>query len=745
MQNFFTKSICSLILLTMSGWVFQNKAFGQAANQYGFTAATGTYTSITGTAFSAVQGDDVCPAATIPLGFTFNFCGIDYTTIRAASNGYMTFSTTGANTLSNTANNLNVIKPSLMWLWDDLDGGGNIGAASYTTTGVVPNRVFTMEFKNWQWNWSSNVATISVQVKLYETTNVIEYIYRQEAAAGNPGSSGGASIGIADGSATATYLSLNNSTATPVASSTSFTTNINTKPATGQIYRFTPPVNCSAVTNLPASAATTVDPDTICISGNVTLGFVPVTPLPAMSGTSYRWQSSPAATGPWTNLGTTNFATPTYTTTTPVSTPLFFRCQLLCNSLTVLMTSTPTQVIIDNPGIPVIPADITQCGFGSVDLIADPGAGNTIRWFNSMTQATPVSTNNIYSTPYLTLDSNNTYVVYVASVNARGCEGVRKAINVDVYPKPAVDLGPDGNKCVDMGDGIVLDAAFQPDNPSFLWDDNSISQVRAVTASGTYYVQVTNSYGCIGSDTVNFTIVNNPVIDLSDDTLVCNGTTLTLDAGNDGIEYYWNTGQISQTIEVNSGGTYNVFVTNAGGCTAADTIQVTMQGELPSIGGINVVNNGQMLFHFTAVYPQNVVGYDWDFGDGSPHSYQASPIHEYENMGDYTVVLRLSSICGFTTDTLATHIVGIRQINLSNDELTVYPNPSNGHATIHNKANLEMEKIEVYNILGQLVYHSKADSKDKHVINFDSIAPGVYTIEVYTDKGTVARKLKIIK
>lgn len=540
--------------------MFRAPAMAQLAAQYGFTAVSGTFTPITGTAFTAVQVDDACPAATIPLGFTFNFCGVDYTTIRAASNGYMTFSTASANSLSNSAGNLNNIKPSLMWLWDDLDGGGNIGAASYTTTGVMPDRVFTMEFKNWQWNWSSNAAVISVQVKLYETTNVIEYIYRQETAAGNPGGSGGASIGIADGSATATYLSLNNATANPAASSTTFVSNINVKPATGQVYRFTPPVNCSVVTNLPASATTTINPDTICISEIVTLGFEPATQLPPMSGTSYRWQSATTSAGPWTDLGTTGFANPTYTTSNPVSTPLFFRSELLCNATNVLMTSAPAQVVIDNPGVPAIPPNIMECGLGSVALVANPGAGNTMRWYNSMTQTTPVSTSNTYTTPYLTQDSNSTYYVYVTAVNARGCEGVRMAVNVDVYPEPAVDLGPDGNKCVNAGDGVVLNAGFQPNGPSFLWDNNSTSQVRPVSSSGTYAVQVTNIYGCIGSDTVHFTIVNNPLIDLESDTAVCNGVTITLDAGAGGIEYYWNTGETTPAIDINSGGSYSVLV-----------------------------------------------------------------------------------------------------------------------------------------------------------------------------------------
>jgi hypothetical protein len=190
-------------------------------------------------------------------------------------------------------------------------------------------------------------------------------------------------------------------------------------------------------------------------------------------------------------------------------------------------------------------------------------------------------------------------------------------------------------------------------------------------------------------------------------------------------------------------------VTNAEGCTSTDTIQVLMQGELPTIGGIQVSNNGGSngvnQFHFTAVYPQNVIGYDWDFGDGSLHSYEASPTHVYDSAGDYIVVLRLSSTCGFANDTVGAHIVGIHQLNVNNDELTVYPNPSNGQATILNKGGLKLEKIEVYNVLGQVVYRSKADSKDKHVINLSNIASGIYTIEVYTDKGTVARKLEILK
>jgi len=325
------------------------------------------------------------------------------------------------------------------------------------------------------------------------------------------------------------------------------------------------------------------------------------------------------------------------------------------------------------------------------------------------------------------------------------CETPRQLVTAYIRPKPVINLGADINICVDAGAAEILDAGVQPNDPIFLWDDNTTSQIRQVSQDGIYYVTVTNEYGCENSDTIQVQFRINPVVDLGNDTSVCNGAALTLDAGTEGIEYFWSTGQTTPTITVTSPGMYAVYVTNGKGCTKADTIVVDMQGQLPGIQGIQVDNNGQFTFTFHAVNPQNVIGYDWDFGDSSAHSYLPTPEHTYPEDGDYVVVLKLSSSCGFLTEMSTAHIVGIRQLNISNDELTVFPNPSRDAATILNKGTLKMEKVEVYNVLGQRVYSAHADSKDRHSLNLGSFAPGVYTIEIYTDKGTVPRKLEIVR
>lgn len=324
------------------------------------------------------------------------------------------------------------------------------------------------------------------------------------------------------------------------------------------------------------------------------------------------------------------------------------------------------------------------------------------------------------------------------------CESARQPVIASIYPKPAVDLGSDINECVDSGTTIVLNAGVQPYSPQFIWDNHTNSQIRSVNQSGTYYVSVTNSYTCETADTINIVLRDNPKVTLGNDTSVCVNTPVTLDAGSNGIQYFWNTGATTQTITVNTPGSYNVLVTNSQGCTVGDTITVNMNGQTPSFDGIMITNNGNHTFTFNALNPQNVIGYEWDFGDGSPHAFSAVPSHTYANDGTYIVTLISSSSCGSVSDSTSAHILGIGDVDFGNGSLSIYPNPTKDKATIVTKG-AKMEKIAIFNVLGQKIYEADADSPNKHVIDLSSVASGVYNVTVYTDKGQVVRKLNVLK
>lgn len=235
-----------------------SKANAQPPN-YAFQAASGTYTPLTGgtavvlTYNAAANYDDgiTTPANAIPIGFTFNYNGTNYTSIKPCANGWASFSTTAlANNADTWTNNLATgpvanQRPFIAPLWDDNDMGAN-GAVSYKLSGTSPNQVLTIEWTNAKWDFNATVGVISFQVKLYETTNVIEFIYKQEAGSIAP-NGGGASIGLAaTGTGSNSFLSLSDASDNPSVSSTVETSTILTKPATGQIYRWIPYCSASA-------------------------------------------------------------------------------------------------------------------------------------------------------------------------------------------------------------------------------------------------------------------------------------------------------------------------------------------------------------------------------------------------------------------------------------------------------------------------------------------------------------------
>jgi hypothetical protein len=77
------------------------------------------------------------------------------------------------------------------------------------------------------------------------------------------------------------------------------------------------------------------------------------------------------------------------------------------------------------------------------------------------------------------------------------------------------------------------------------------------------------------------------VVSLGNDTAIETGTTLLLDAGPGFSSYQWSTGDVSQTSLIDSAGDFSVVVTDGNGCTASDTIAVTLFIGIPDLGAIN--------------------------------------------------------------------------------------------------------------------------------------------------------------
>jgi hypothetical protein len=240
-------------LLLMSFALF----FAKAQIAYDFAATSGTFTELVGgtsPAFTACTGYDATDegyANSLPIGFTFNYNGNNYTTFHMNSNGFIGLdapftdgdvywrNSTGLTSgpLNGSANDKTSSRPLISPLWDDMDMAATTNM-TFSTTGTAGNRVLTIQWKDVKWRYTAADASVSFQVKIYESNGKIEFIYRSEAgAAATPT----ASVGI---SATATgadnFISVSALTTAATVSKTVEANTISTKPATGLTFTFTP-------------------------------------------------------------------------------------------------------------------------------------------------------------------------------------------------------------------------------------------------------------------------------------------------------------------------------------------------------------------------------------------------------------------------------------------------------------------------------------------------------------------------
>jgi gliding motility-associated-like protein len=86
-------------------------------------------------------------------------------------------------------------------------------------------------------------------------------------------------------------------------------------------------------------------------------------------------------------------------------------------------------------------------------------------------------------------------------------------------------------------------------------------------------------------------IVNKPFVNLGKDTVLCRGETLLIDAGNNGSQINWSTGETGQQITISESGQYIVRIDN-GVCATVDTINISIKDFPPkSLGEDRIICN----------------------------------------------------------------------------------------------------------------------------------------------------------
>ncbi|MDP9192467.1 MAG: hypothetical protein M3P06_12275 [Acidobacteriota bacterium] len=331
-------------------------------------------------------------------------------------------------------------------------------------------------------------------------------------------------------------------------------------------------------------------PTTFCDGGSVT--------LTASAGVSYLWSNG--ATTQSINVTSSD----TFTVTVNDGT---------CNS-----TSAPTTVTV-NPA-PVV--SITHSGpltFCTGDnVILDAGAGfNSYLWSNGAT------------TQAIGATASETFTVTVTDGNT--CSATSAPITVTVNPNPIVTVSGPASAC----DSATLDAG--PGFASYLWSNGATTQTANVTSTGSYTVTVTDGNGCQATSAPkNVTINSLPTPVITGPATACDNANL--DAGPGFASYLWSNGATTQSINVTTGGTYSVTVTDANGCSGTDShiiaINATPTGNITPSGPTTFCDGGSVTLTSTAA-----ASYLWSNGATTQSIVVTTP-------GTFTVTMTNGSCTG---------------------------------------------------------------------------------------------------
>ena len=355
-----------------------------------------------------------------------------------------------------------------------------------------------------------------------------------------------------------------------------------------------------------------------------------------------------------------------------------------------------------NPLCPseTLTVDATQAGATGYQWFRNtnpiPGATNPTY---TITSAGDYTVNIFYGTT-CSPPSNTLKIEYAESL----------VINQDLFTECDADTNQDGKTVFDLD--VIKNQLF-----TNLPTDYDISFFEIPTSSTalptnytntipnnqTIYARIMNIQGCYSDYPVNL-VVNTFDTILADETIgLCENSILTLDAGSGFTSYEWNTDppQFTQQITVNSGGSYEVTVTNSFNCSKTKTFTVEASG-IATIEDI-IINDFQENNSATIQISASSLGnYEFSLDD---INYQDSNIFTNLLEGEYTVYVNDKKKCG----------VAKRTFYIIDYPKYFTPNGDNYNDTWYiknlRKRNLQNSTISIFDRYGKLIKQYNANTE----------------------------------
>jgi len=285
-------------------------------------------------------------------------------------------------------------------------------------------------------------------------------------------------------------------------------------------------------------------------------------------------------------------------------------CGILADTITIVQNTVPV-VSLGN--------DTTLCN-GQTLLLNATYPNASYKWQDNSTNAT------------FTVGQAGGYSVTVTDNNGGCSASAAVQVNYSAAP-PVINLGGDTAYCGNFSRILSTGTA------STLWSTGVTSSQITITTPGMYWAMESNGCGT-ASDSITIIQNPNPVVNLGNDTTLCTGQTLVLNAANPNSTYIWQGNSTNPTYSVTSGGSYSVTVTNSFSCRVADSVRISYDTPL---SGFNLGNDTTYCQQFSRVLFTGVPNTVWSNNADGPQI-------TINNPGVYWAIE--NNACGSKTDSI---------------------------------------------------------------------------------------------
>lgn len=404
-----------------------------------------------------------------------------------------------------------------------------------------------------------------------------------------------------------------------------------------------------------------------------------------------------------------------------------------CTTTTLATITQPNQILITIDSVTNLPCTGGSTGAVTISVTGGTGAYNYL-WSNN------AHTQNISGL------TANTYRITVT--DSIGCTGVDSAI-VSQSGSLALSDSVRGVTCFGLSNGaITLTVSGGTPAYSYHWNNSDSTAGISGLSSGSYTVTISDRSGCMLVRPISVPGPSAALsISITPTDLLCYGLSdgaavAAVSGGTANYSYHWSgTSATTANITNLASGTYRLTVTDHNGCIDTSHVVIIQPDSLSLIlAAVNVTSHGGNDGSINMSVTGGTPGYHYLWSDAAT-TQNLSAL----TAADYCVTVTDQNGCRDSNCVAVTQPTGISGLEFVNQfNVSV----SSGYININLLTSQEIQMTaELYDMTGQLIYKSAKEFGSAFDFKFSdaTISSGCYIVRVITERGTLSRKIMMIR